>query len=37
MLYEPLIKLGIDPPVRNPTQSFVKELQFKSRTSPLSG
>ena len=26
----PLIHAGIDPPVRNPTQSFVKELQLKS-------
>ena len=26
----PLIHEGIDPPVRNPMQSFVKELQLKS-------
>ena len=26
----PLIHDGIDPPVRNPMQSFVKELQLKS-------
>lgn len=26
----PLIQSGIDPPVRNPTQSFVNELQLKS-------
>ena len=26
----PLIHARIDPPVRNPTQSFVKELQLKS-------
>lgn len=26
----PLIHGGIDPPVRNPMQSFVKELQLKS-------
>jgi hypothetical protein len=26
----PLIHDGIDPPVRNPIQSFVKELQLKS-------
>lgn len=26
----PEIHSGIDPPVRNPTQSFVKELQLKS-------
>ena len=26
----PLIHAGIDPPVRNPMQSFVKELQLKS-------
>lgn len=25
------MKSGIDPPVRNPTQSLVKELQLKSR------
>ena len=25
----PLIHDGIDPPVRNPMQSFVKELQLK--------
>ena len=26
----PLIHAGIDPPVRNPMQSFVNELQLKS-------
>jgi hypothetical protein len=26
----PLIHDGIDPPVKNPMQSFVKELQLKS-------
>ncbi len=29
----PLIHDGIDPPVRNPMQSFVKELQLKSTRS----
>ena len=28
--HAPLIHDGIDPPVRNPMQSFVKELQLKS-------
>ena len=27
----PLIQEGIVPPVRKPTQSFVKELQLKSK------
>jgi len=30
-VFMPLIQEGIIPPVRKPTQSFVKELQLKSK------
>lgn len=29
-IFKPLIKAGMDPPVRNPAQSLVNELQLKS-------